>query len=187
MLAYEEDAKRHYGNFLLDATELLENKNVKLERIKLLWLCNGGEMSSEANKAESIISFLIAICGTQGPYNYGNLLSLLNKLCGDEGKVLVANYEEVLTCKLNPRLIPVGKKFQVKIDTKLIKDVILYFHKTLAKLFKCEPKEFILRDVSDGCIELIYIISSDIAEKIVHNIQDEDFEHAKIVEIWIER
>ena len=102
MLAYEEDAKTHYGNFLLEATELLKEKNADLENMKLLWSgYNDGKISRKAHKAKSIVTFMTAICGTQGPYRYENLLSLLINLhvCGQEGKALVANYEQVLKCK----------------------------------------------------------------------------------------
>ena len=189
----EGEAKREYGQLLLDASKLFKKKKVKLPDVKLTWLGCDREMSDEARKAKDITSFLMAIGGTQGPYSYQNIGKLLVIFCKREGEELVAKYEEKLKCILRPQLIPVersGRQFMVKINKKSSKENILDFQITLAKLlFNWKFNEFILEDARDGCIELIYVIPTELAEKIEKSdlsSMHEDFKDAKIVEFWVE-
>ena len=189
----ERAIKIEYGRFLCSASKLMEEKKVKLADVKVTWSGYDSEMSCEACEAKDISSFLMAIRRSQGPYTYENIADLLKLLCNDEGEKLVAEYDEKLKRKLSERVQPVsqtGKKFKVKIDKELSREGIVDFRITLATLFKCKTEEFILEDIHEGCIELIYVIPSDIAEKIqkcVVSKEEEDFSRENILELWIER
>lgn len=170
-----------------------QSKEAELSEIKAAWVSyhHDVKMCSEAQEAQSITSFLIAIqthTEEHGPYRYRFILNMLTQYCS-EGENLVKTFETEM--KDNFKLKPEGEKFKVKIiEDRSNKTIILYFKMTLAKLFDCKASDFVLVDTRKGCIELTYIITSDIAEKIQKCIlsqDDEDFEHANIVELWIER
>ena len=82
----EGDARKKYGQLLLDASKLFKKKKVKLPDVKLTWSGYDCEMSDEARKAKDITSFLMAIGGTQGPYAYQNIGALLVLFCKCEGE-----------------------------------------------------------------------------------------------------
>ena len=109
-------------------------------------------MSDEAHQANDIPSFLFAaLREKQGPYAYWHLSCLLIEFCGEEGEKLVAEYEEKLKGLLRHRVIPTqrsGKKFIVEVDGKLDLKKELNFRNTLAELFKCTPRDFILEDIN---------------------------------------
>ena len=192
ILDSEENATREFAEFLRCASDLMEKKKVKLCKVKLTWKAyRKGEISEEASKASDITSFLAALSGSQGPYAYRNLSALLISFCGKKGKKLVAEYETKLKIQLYPRVVPTqqdGKRFIVKVDGKLDWTDELDFRITLAKLFKCTPKDFILEDIRTGCTELIYIIPSEVADNILVCIgaSVEDFRNPKILKLTME-
>ena len=153
----EETAKRKFGKLLNNASNLMKKTQVDLRYVKLAWSGFEEEMSDEAHQASDIPSFLLALRENQGPYAYRNLKSLLISFCGEEGEELVAEYEEKLKGLLHRRMIPTqrnGKKFIVKIDGRLDERKELDFRNTLAKLFKCSPKDFLLEDIGFGSTSL---------------------------------
>ena len=81
-----------------------------------------------------------------------------------------------------------GKRFIVKVDGKLDQTNELEFRITLAELFKCSPKDFILEDIRTGCTELMYIIPPEVADSIQACIDlfMEDFKNAKILQLTME-
>ena len=187
----EEEVKRGFGEFLHRANNLMKTMQVHLPDVKLTWSGYEEEMSDEACRASDISSFLFALRGNQGPYAYENLSALLILFCGEEGKKLVAEYEEKLECQLRPRVIPTqrkGKKFIVQVDGRLDQTKELAFRNTLAKLFKCSPKDFILEDIHHGSTILTYIIPAEVAESIQSCIavNVEEFKNAKISQLTLE-
>lgn len=191
ILDSEENAKREFGGFLCRASELMEKTNVHLPNVKLTWSAYEEDMSAEACQAGDIPSFLRALRGNQGPYAYRNLSALLTLFCGKEGEKLVAEYEKKLKRRLHSRVIPTqrnGKRFKVKVDRDLNQANELDFRNTLAKLFKCTPKDFLLEDIRTGCTELTYIIPSEVADSIQAHIGvcSEDFKNAKVVQLTLE-
>ena len=188
----EKDARIEYGRFIFRACKLMEEKQVYLPDVKLTWSAYDSEMSDEACQAKDIKTFLMAIRENQGPYAYENISGLLTLFCNHEGEELVAEYEKKLKGKLLKRVSPVkrvGKRFKVKIDKELSRENIFNFINTLAKLFDCEPTEFILEDIRDRCIELTYIISAELAEhiQIQERLLHDKFKDLHITTIWIER
>ena len=187
----EEKVRQEFGQFLRRANNLMKEMQVDLPDVKVTWSGYVEEMSEEACRATDIPSFLLALRGNQGPYAYGNLSALLISFCGEEGEKLVAEYEEKLKCQLRPRVIPTqrkGKKFIVEVDGRLDLTKELAFRNTLAKLFKCKPKDFILEDIHHGSTILMYIIPAEISESIQAHIavSVEEFKNAKILQLTLE-
>ena len=191
VLDFEEDAKREFGGFLCRASELMEKTKVHLPNVKLTWSAYEDDMNEDACQATDIPSFLRALRGNQGPYAYRNLSALLKLFCGEEGEKLVAEYEKKLKRQLRSRVIPTqrnGKRFKVKVDRELNHTNELDFRNTLAKLFKCKPKDFILEDIRTGCTVLTYIIPSEVADSLQAHISVcvEDFKNAKVIQLTLE-
>lgn len=147
-------------------------------------------MCEEADNANDITSFLRAIfrSGSHGPYAYSALSSLLNHFCGKEGEELVTEYEKKLKSHLTRRVEKSGEEFTVKVDGELDEKKEPNFRNTLAKLFNCEPEDFLLVDIRTGCTELVYIISTEIADNIKAciGVCVEDFKNAKILQLTLE-
>lgn len=189
---FEQKARREFGQFLHRANDLMKKTRVHLPDVKLTWSgFEEEEMSEEACRATDIPSFLLALRGNQGPYAYGTLSGLLISFCGEEGEKLVAGYEEKLECQLRPRVIPTqrnGKRFIVEVDGKLDQTKELDFRNTLANLFKCSPKDFILEDIRPGSTKLTYIIPAEVAKSIqaLIAVSVEQFKNAKILQLTLE-
>ena len=169
----------------------MEDKCVYLPDIKVTWSGYDSEMSHEACEAKDIKTFLMAIRENQGPYAYENISGLLRLFCNHEGEELVAEYERKLKDKLLKRVSPVkrmGKRFKVKVDKEMSRENIMDFRNTLAMLFDCEAKEFILGDIHEGCIELTYVIPAELAEYIqkCEKSCHKQFTGFCISELWIE-
>ena len=192
----EKAVKIEYGRFLYRAGKLMEKRRVHLPDIKVTWSGYDSGMGRDACKATDIPSFLMAIRGNQGPYAYENIGGLLILFCDKEGEELVAEYEKKLKCQLHPRVMSVqriGKRFKVKIDREFSqesKSGVLDFQNTLATLFECRTIDFILEDVHDGCIELLYVVPSELAEKLQNycnlHVKQREFKDAKILELWLQ-
>ena len=188
---FDEKVRQEFGTFLHCANNLMKKMQVDLADVKVTWSGYEEKMSEEARQASDISSFLLALRGNQGPYAYGNLSALLILFCGKEGEKLVAEYEEKLECQLRPRVIPTqrkGKKFIVKVDGRLDLTKELAFRNTLAKLFKCSPKDFLLEDIHHGSTILTYIIPAEVAESIQARIAAsvEELKNAKILQLILE-
>lgn len=189
VLDSEKKATRKFGDFLCNASDLMEKMKVRLHKLKLTWKAyRRGEISEEASKAIDITSFLTAISESQGPYEYGDLSALLEKFCGEKGKKLVAEYEEGLKRQLSDRVEQEGKKFKVKVDNDLNWTNVLAFRITLAKLFNCAHEDFRLVDIRQGCTELTFIIPSEVADSILAliTVSVEEFKNAKILQLTLE-
>ena len=192
ILDSEENITREFAEFSRRASDLMEEMEVQLPKVKLTWkVYKNGEMSEEASKASDITSFLAALSGSHGPYAYRNLSALLVSFCDEKGKELVAEYEQKLKLHLYPRVIPTqqdGKRFIVKVDGKLDRTNELNFRITLGKLFKCSPKDFILEDIRPGSTKLTYIIPAEVAESVQAciGVCEEDFKNAKILQLTLE-
>ena len=148
----EDTANTKFGELAIRANNLMEKMRVDLRKVKLAWQGFDTEMSDEAHQANDIPSFLLAAFREkQGPDAYWHLRSLLIEFCGEEGEKLVAEYEEKLKGLLRRRMIPTqqnGKKFIVEVDGKLDLKKEVNFLNTLAELFKCSPRDFILEDIN---------------------------------------
>ena len=185
---FEEKARQEFGQFLHRANKLMKEMPVDLPDVKVTWSGYEEEMSDEACRATDIPSFLLALRGNQGPYAYGKLSALLILFCGEEGKKLVAEYEEKLKGLLRPRVTQKGKRFVVKVDGKLDQTKESAFRNTLARLFNCLPKDFILENIRHGSTILTYIISAEVAESIQAHIavSVEELKNAKILQLTLE-
>lgn len=189
----EEIIRRRFARFFLHAGNLMEKTRVDLPSLKLTWSSYRGELSKEVQQAGDIKSFLMAICGCQGPYAYRDLSDLLSLFCDEEGKKIVAEYEEELKCLLldHKRVILPRKKgmqFKVKVDRELSQTNESDFLITLTKLFRRTPEDFLLKGIHDGCTELTYIISSTFAESLRAHVvvSVEGLKKAKILQLTLE-
>ena len=187
----DEKVNIEYGEFLHHVNNLMKQMQVNLPDVKLTWSGYVEGMSEEARQASDITSFLFALHGKQGPYNYGTLSALLILFCGEKGEKLVAEYEEKLERQLRPAVIPTlrnGKRFIVKVDGKLNQAKELEFRNTLAKIFKHSPEDILLEDIHHGCTKLTYIIPAEIAESIQARIpvSVEELKKAKFLQLNLE-
>lgn len=190
ILDSEENVKRNFAEFLLHASNLMKKTQVDLPDVKLTW-STYKEISKEACQADDMPSLLRAL--HQGPYAYRGLSHTLTLFCGEEGEKLVAEYEEKLKDQLSSRVheFPTrrnGKRFKVKVDRELNQDNELDFRITVAKLFKCSHKDFLLEDIRVGCTELTYIIPSEIANhlEMCIDVSVEDFKNAQILQLAVD-
>ena len=148
----EENARGKFGRFLFHASQLMEREQVDLPSLKLTWKGLKGKISEEACQSGDIVSFLMAISKSQGPYAYRDLSDLLTLFCGEGGKEIVEEYEKELKLLLNNRVMPIqanGKRFKVLVDKELSETNESDFRITLARLFKCTTKDFLLEDIRD--------------------------------------
>ena len=150
MITWVKSSRRN-GQHRINFGELSIRVSKRSPKVKLAWQGFDNEMSDEARQARDIPSFLLAaLRENQGPYAYWYLSRLLILLCGEEGEKIVAVYEEKLKCLLHPRVIPTQRngKFIVEVYGRLEETKEVNFRNTLAKLFKCSPRDFILEDIS---------------------------------------
>ena len=189
----EEEIRKIFARFSLHAGDLMKRSQVPLPRVKLTWSYYKGELSKEVNRAGDIESFLMAISGCQGPYAYRYLSDLLTLFCKEEGKKLVAEYEEELKrllLKHKRVILPQQDRmqFRVKVDRELSQTNESDFRITLLRLFGGTTEDFLLEDIRGGCTELTYIISSKFAEHLRARIivSVEGLKNAKILQLTLE-
>ena len=114
-----------------------------------------------------------ALSATQSPYNYSNVAFLVKAFGGKEGTKLITEYERKLKPIFEKGMKSVKvpgktKQFQMKINVnqQWKEQEAVEFRNTLAKLFKRQPQEFLLKYVRNGCIELTFLIPAGIATLI---------------------
>ena len=97
---------------------------------------------------------------------------LATRFGGKEGKKLVKFYEGQLKHNVNERIkiqeVPMkASMLTMKLNWKNYNEQdLVNFRNTLARVLKRGPHEFVLKSVKEGCVELDYIIPSDLCESI---------------------
>jgi len=99
---------------------------------------------------------------------------LVKAFGGKEEAKLITEYERKLKPIFEKGMKSVKvpgktKQFQMKINVnqQWKEQEAVEFRNTLAKLFKHQPQEFLLKSVMDGCIELTFLIPAGIATLII--------------------
>ena len=189
----DKEARQCYTNFVIEVLLLLERLKVDVNVLILAGSClldNSDDLPHDVCGANSIASLLQAIQKNQTWFNYGIFEALATKFGKDEGKKLVESYERQLNRNVEQRVktqeVPkeasrlVVKLNWKKYDTQDIVD----FRNMLAKLLKRDTCMFVLKSVEEGCIELVYIIPSDLCESVRH-LKATDLEEYGVIAVTI--
>ena len=169
----DKQIRQEYTCFMREAKSLLQRTQVSLDDL-LFALSNVEEsVPNDVRLASNLHSFMQALSATQSPYNYSNVAFLVKEFGGKEGTKLLTKYERKLKPILKKRMTLVNvpgktKQFQVKVNVnqQWKEQEAVDFRNTLAKLFKRQPQEFLLKYVRNGCIELTFLIPAGIATLI---------------------
>ena len=110
---------------------------------------------------------------------------------GKEGKKLVKLYEGQLKHNVNERIktqeVPMDASIlTMKLNLRKYNDQdLVNFRNTLARVLKRGPHEFVLKTVRKGCVELVYIIPSDLCESIRSLKGTVDLEEYEVMAVTI--
>ena len=170
----DKEAQMNYASFAIKVAELLRQREIDVDDLILAWsyLDENTEVPQDIREANSITSFVQALRHHQTWYNYEGLRFLATHFGGKEGERLVKIYEGQLKQNVKQRVkaekVPKkASRLVVKLNWKNYSDQdIVDFRNMLARVLKRGPHEFVLKSVREGCIELVYIIPSDLCESI---------------------
>ena len=184
----DKEARGYYSSFALKVTELLQQRgiNVKVLILACSYLNKADDLPCDIREANSIESLVEAIQKNQTWYNYGILEYFATQFGGKEGEKLVKSYEGRLKHNVKQRVktqeVPKeASKLVVKLNWINYTDQdIVNFRNMLAKVLKRDTHEFVLKDVRKGCVELVYIIPSDLCESI-RGLKTTDLEEYEVI------
>ena len=172
----DEEALTNYTIFAIEVTKLLRQQKIDVDDLILAWSYLYVDKNTEAPRAiceaNNITSFIQALRQHQTWFNYGGLGYLATHFGGKEGERLVKFYEGQLGHNVKQRIktqkVPKdASTLTMKLNWKKYNDQDLVdFRNLLARVLKHGPHEFVLKSVREGCIELVYIIPSDLCELI---------------------
>ena len=188
----DKEARGYYTSFVMKVTELLQQRgiNVNLLILACSCLCEGGDLPCDIREANSIASLVQAIQKNQTWYNYGILEFFARHFGEKEGEKLVESYEGRLKHNVEQRVqnqeVPKeASKFVVKLNWINYSDQdIVNFRNMLAKALERDTHEFVLKLVRKGCVELVYIIPSDLCESI-RGLKTTDLEEYGVISVTI--
>ena len=172
----DKEAREYYTSFAIKVTELLQQRNISVNI--LILACSylnedeGDDLPCDIREANSIESLVQALQKNQTWYNYGILEYFATYFGKKKGEKLVKSYEGRLKHNVKQRVktqeVPKeASNLVVKLEReKYSKQDIVNLRNMLAKVSKRDTREFVLKDVKEGCVELVYIIPSDICESI---------------------
>ena len=172
----DKEARGYYASFAIKVTELLQQRGIKVNVLILACSClnedKDDDLPCDIRKANSIESLVQALQKNQTWYNYGILEYFATYFGKKKGEKLVKSYEGRLKHNVEQRFkapdVPKeASELVVKLNWINYGDQdIVNFRNMLAKVLKCDTHKFVLRDVKEGCVELVYIIPSDLCESI---------------------
>ena len=170
----DKEARGYYSSFALKVTELLQQRGINVNHLILACSClnEGDDLPCDIREANSVESLVQALQKDQTWYNYGILEFFATYFGEKEGEKLVESYESQLKHNVEQRVktrkVPKeASKLVVKLNWKNYTDQdIVNFRNMLATVLKRDTREFVLKLVGKGCIELVYIIPSDLCESI---------------------
>ena len=169
----DEEAQMNYASFAIEVTELLTKRKLSVNKLILAWsFLDRSKVPQAIREAKDITSFVQALRQHQTWFNYGGLMFLATHFGGKEGKKLVKFYEGQLKHNVNERIktqeVPMkASMLTMKLNWKNYNEQdLVNFRNTLARVLKRGPHEFVLKSVREGCVELDYIIPSDLCESI---------------------
>ena len=170
----DKEARGYYSSFALKVTELLQQRGINVNHLILACSClnEGDDLPCDIREANSVESLVQALQKDQTWYNYGILEFFATYFGEKEGEKLVESYKSQLKHNVEQRVktrkVPKeASKLVVKLNWKNYTDQdIVNFRNMLATVLKRDTREFVLKLVRKGCIELVYIIPSDLCESI---------------------
>ena len=168
----DKEAQMNYACFAIKVTELLTKRKISVDRLILAWSYLDEEVPRAVREAKDITSFVQALRQHQTWFNYGGLGYLAMHFGGKEGERLVKFYEGQLGHNVKQRIktqkVPKeASTLIMKLNWKKYNDQdLVNFRNMLADVLKRGPQEFVLKSVREGCVELVYIIPSDLFESI---------------------
>ena len=170
----DKEARGYYASFVIKVTELLQQRGIDVDLLILACSCldKGDNLPCDIREANSIASLVRAIQKNQTWYNYGILEFFATNFGEKEGEELVESYEGKLKHNVKQRVktqeVPKeASKLVVKLDwINYVEQDIVNLRNMLAKVLKRDTREFVLKHVGKGCVELVYIIPSDLCESI---------------------
>ena len=201
-----------FARFVLAVYRLLDRKQVPVCEVRLA-LCflschkstvPGGEnvpmfgSSSDINQAKDLVTLIECLRKYSSWFNYYLPKFIAEEFGREEGKVLVADYEEDLTryfenviAYLCPefcliRGIPPGfEQLDVKVDWDYkscrAQDVVL-FQAKLSELLRLEPHVFQLKSIEEGCVSLTWLVPSVL---IPHIIMEVNLQRCTLKEMYV--
>lgn len=164
----------YYASFAIKVTELLQRRGINVNVLILACSClnEGDDLPCDICEANSIESLVQALQKYQTWYNYGILEFFATNFGEKEGEKLVKSYEARLKHNVERRVktqeVPKeASKLVVKLNwINYVEQDIVNLRNMLAKVLKRDTREFVLKHVGKGCVELVYIIPSDLCESI---------------------
>ena len=170
----DKEARGYYASFAIKVTELLQQRGINVNVLILACSClnEGDDLPCDICEANSIESLVQALQKYQTWYNYGILEFFATNFGEKEGEKLVKSYEARLKHNVERRVktqeVPKeASKLVVKLNwINYVEQDIVNLRNMLAKVLKRDTREFVLKHVGKGCIELVYIIPSDLCESI---------------------
>ena len=191
----DEEARTNYTSFALEVTKLLRQQKTDVDDLILAWsylhVDRNTEVPRAVCEANSITSFIQALRQHQTWFNYGGLKFLATHFGEKEGERLVASYEGRLKDNVKQRVkaekVPKkASRLVVKFNwKKYSKQDIVKFRNMLATVLKRGTHEFVLKTVREGCVELVYIIPSDLCESIRSLRGTVDLEEYEVMDVTI--
>ena len=188
----DKEARGYYASFAIKVTELLQWRGINVNVLILACSClnEGDDLPCDIREANSIESLVQALQKNQTWYNYGILEFFATNFGEKEGEELVESYEEKLKHNVKQRVktqeVPKeASNLVVKLNRISSDQDIVNFRNTLAKVLKRDTCEFVLKHVRKGCIELVYIIPSDLYESI-RSLKTTDLEEYGVILLAID-
>ena len=185
----DKEARGYYASFAIKVTELLQQRGINVNVLILACSClnEGDDLPCDICEANSIESLVQALQKYQTWYNYGILEYFATNFGEKEGEKLVKSYEARLKHNVERRVktqeVPKeASKLVVKLNwINYVEQDIVNLRNMLAKVLKRDTREFVLKHVGKGCIELVYIIPSDLCE----SIRDLNLEEYGVISVTI--
>ena len=188
----DKEARGYYASFAIKVTELLQRRGINVNVLILACSCldKSDNLPCDIREANSIASLVQAIQKNQTWYNYGILEFFATNFGKKEGEKLVKSYEGRLKHNVKQRVktwkVPKeASELVVKLNwTNYTDQDIVDFRNMLATVLKRDTCEFVLKLVGKGCIELVYIIPSDLCESI-RGLKTTDLEEYGVISVTI--
>ena len=198
--------RRHYTDFVLDVSDLLERcPTVTVDEVRLCLLlfgCYRSHDSCPLAQAASIAGILAALFEYNSWFNYDLVSYLAKRFGGNEGRRLVRAYETQLTqyfqklvfhCppfSQNEEVAPRGfEQMEITInwdfETCSLQDVAI-LKSTLCRLLQLQPQALLLRAVDDSC-RIGWALPVEAVPRVIQRIaaQTEAFAKADVLSLRV--
>lgn len=196
-----ENITVRFAKFVLAVYRLLESKQVKVCEVRLALYFLGcyktvapgkenvpifGSLS-DINQAEDLAKLIECLRNYSSWFNYHLLKFIAEEFGSEEGKALVADYEDDLAkyfenviAYLCPEFslvkgIPPGfQQLDIKVDWDFkscrAQDIVL-FQAKLSELLELEPHVFQLKSIEEGCVSMTWLVPSLLVPYIISEVR----------------